>query len=94
MVDHISKIDMIKTQLLKVKKQLLLRNVFPGCADDCVRCEDTPQGCEKLREGIQMLTDQGIFLVEHSSATDEVSTLEIPYYPVQIPVENSPTTPW
>lgn len=40
-----------------------------------------------------MLIDQGVFLVEHSSAADEVSTLEIPYYPVQIPVENAPTTP-
>ncbi|XP_050889426.1 uncharacterized protein LOC127094663 [Lathyrus oleraceus] len=92
-VDRISKVDMIKTLLLEVKKQLLLRNVFPGCTDDCARCGDTPQGCEELREGVQMLIDQGIFLVEHSSAADEVSTLEIPYYPVQIPVENAPTTP-
>lgn len=39
------------------------------------------------------MIDQGIFLVEHSSAADEVSTLEIPYYPVQIPIENAPTMP-
>ncbi|XP_050908890.1 uncharacterized protein LOC127122628 [Lathyrus oleraceus] len=69
------------------------RNVFPGCTEDCARCGDTPQGCEELREGVQMLIDQGIFLVEHSSAANEVSTLEIPYYPVQLPVENAPTTP-
>ncbi|XP_050889673.1 uncharacterized protein LOC127094961 [Lathyrus oleraceus] len=92
-VDHISKVDMIKTPLLEVKEKFLLRNMFPGCIDDCARCGDTPQGCEKLRKGIQMLVDQGIFLVEPSSVTNEVSTLEIPYYPVQTPVENAPTTP-
>lgn len=39
------------------------------------------------------MIDQGIFLVEHTSTADEVSTLEIPYYPVQIPVVNTPITP-
>lgn len=92
-VDRISKVDMIKTLLLEVKEQLLLRNVFPGCTFDFTQCEDTPQGCEKLKKGIKVLIDQGIFLVEHSSVADEVSTLEIPYYPVQIPVENPPITP-
>ncbi|KAI5430338.1 hypothetical protein KIW84_034790 [Lathyrus oleraceus] len=86
-------VDMIKTLLLEVKEQLLLRNMFPGCTSDYTQCEDTPQGCEKLKKGIQVLINQGIFLVEHSSAADEVSTLEIPYYPVHIPVENPPITP-
>lgn len=92
-VGRISKVDMIKTPLLEVKKQFLLRNVFLGCTSDYAQCEDTPQGCGKLKKDIQLLIDQGIFLVEHSSAVDEVSTLEIPYYPVQTPIENAPTTP-
>ncbi|KAI5428533.1 hypothetical protein KIW84_033498 [Lathyrus oleraceus] len=87
------RVDMIKTMLLEVKEQLLLRNVFPGCTFDCAQCENTPRGCGKLKKGIKLLIDQGIFLVEHSSSADEVSTLEIPYYLIQIPVENAPTTP-
>lgn len=84
-VNRISKVNMIKNSLLVVKEPLLLKNMFPGCTPDCAHCLNTPQGCGKLKKGIQSLIDLGIFLVEHTSATKDVSTLEIPYYLVQLP---------
>lgn len=39
------------------------------------------------------MIDQCIFLVKHTSDAEDVSTLEIPYYPVQIFVVDTPITP-
>lgn len=78
----ISKVDMIKTSLLVVKEQLLLNNVFPRCTHDCTHCLNTPQGCGELKKGIKSLIDQGIFQVEYTASTKDVSTLEIAYYPM------------
>ena len=36
---------------------------------------------------------QGTFIVEYIHVVEDVSTLEIPYYPVQIPVVNTLVTP-
>ncbi|XP_050896696.1 uncharacterized protein LOC127103487 [Lathyrus oleraceus] len=80
-VDRISKVDMIKTPLLEVKKQLLLRNVFPGCTDDCARCGDTPQGCEELRE-VQIP-------VENAPTTPLVIVVPAPF-----PNESTKAVPW
>lgn len=89
----ISNVDMMKTHLLVLKEQLLLKNVFPGCTSDYAHCLNNPQGCGEVKKGIQLLIDQGTFLVEQIPIADDVSTLEIPYYPVQIPVANAPMTP-
>lgn len=80
--NRVSKVDMIKTHLLVVKERLLLRKVFLGCTYDCACCLNNPQGCGEFKRGIHLLIDQGIFLVEHTSAAEDVSTLEIPYYPI------------
>lgn len=63
-LNRISKVDMLKTPLLVVNEQLLQKNVFPDCTSDCVYCLKLPQGYEELKKGIQLLIDQGIFLVE------------------------------
>lgn len=56
-VNRISKVDMMKTPLLVVKEQFILKNVFPICTPDCAHCLNTPQGCGKLKKGIQTLID-------------------------------------
>lgn len=84
---------MLKTSLLVVKEHWLQKNMFSGFTFDCGQYLNNPQGCGELKKGIHLLIAQGIFLVEQTPTSEDVSTLEIPYYLVQIPVANSPTTP-
>lgn len=86
----ISKVDMMKTPLLVLKEQLLLKNVFPGCTSDCAHCLNNPQGCGEVKKGIQLLIDQGTFLVEQIPTVEDVYTLEIPYYPIQYMLQMLP----
>lgn len=52
-----------------------------------------PQKCEKLRNGVQQLMNEGIFMVEQVFDEEHMATLEIPYSPLQIPVSSSSVAP-
>lgn len=49
--------------------------------------------CEKLEYGVQQLMNQGTFPVEQVLTNEDVATLEIPYYPVQILIPANLVTP-
>lgn len=80
-------VEEIRTLLAVVKEQLLLNKVHPGCDTECEDCLMNPQDCEKLKAGVQKLIDQGVMIIEQIYAGNEVATLEIPYDPVQVPVD-------
>ncbi|XP_050914650.1 uncharacterized protein LOC127129531 [Lathyrus oleraceus] len=81
------RVEEIRTLLAVVKEQLLMNEVHPGCDAECEGCLVNPQDFEKLKVGVQKLIDQGVMIIEHMFAANEVSTLEIPYDLVRVPVE-------
>lgn len=54
-----------------------MNDVFPDCTCDCKQCLSDPKKCKQLKYGIQLLMNQGTFLVEKILADENVSTLEI-----------------
>lgn len=72
-------VDKMKTPIATVKEKLLMNEVFPGYDAKCEHCVVNPHTCQVLKVGVQKLIDQGVVLVEQSSTTKEVTTLEIPY---------------
>lgn len=80
-------VGQLRTPLGELKGQLLLNQVHPGCDASCEVCFDNPEKCNSLKSGIQVLINDGVLLVEHSSPLENVATLEIAYESVKFPLE-------
>lgn len=90
-----SRVDELKTSLIKIKEQLLTSSLFPVYDVDCKNCLINPQECEVLKSIVQRLMNEGIIVVEHRSSSEDVATLEIPYdqvQPLKISYDLSPMT--
>ncbi|XP_050896935.1 uncharacterized protein LOC127103747 [Lathyrus oleraceus] len=88
-----SRVDELKTPLIEIKNVLMKNNSFPVYNVDYEHCLINPQQCITLKSVIQRLMDHGILVVDCSSTTEEVSTLEILYdevLPMQIRYDLSP----
>lgn len=79
----VSRVDELKTPLIKIKEQLLKSSVFPVYDANCEHCVINPQECKVLMSIIHRLMNEGIMVVEHLSTSEVMSTLEIPYHEVQ-----------
>lgn len=89
----VSRVDELKTHLIKIMEQLLATSLFPICDADYKHFLNNPQECEVLKTAIQELTDQGIMVVKHLATSEDVATLEILYdqvQPLQILYDMSP----
>lgn len=85
----ITSINDLKTPLVEIKNVLLRSDVFSMCAQTCEYCLKDPQQCEVLKASMQTLMNQGILLIDRTSTTKDVLTLEILYKEVplvQIPI--------
>lgn len=59
-----------------------MNEIHPGCDAECEDYLMKPQGCEKLKAGIQKLIDQQVMIVEQMPVSNEIDMLEIPYDPI------------
>lgn len=87
----IKDVELLKTPLLSVKDALVKNDVFPGCFRNCHACQESIDGCDSLKKGIQKLISEGSLQCEKvvknkKIVKNEVSVISIPYSPAEIPV--------
>lgn len=87
--------ELLRTPLLSVKDALIKNDVFPGCFHGCCACQESIDGCDSLRKGIQKLINEGslqceITVKDKKMVEKEVSVISIPYSPAEIPVPAKP----
>ncbi|XP_050877108.1 uncharacterized protein LOC127080861 [Lathyrus oleraceus] len=92
-VESILRAEEVKTTMSVVLQRLEQFGFLEGVHDDCAVCEFDPDNCDKLRDCVQELMDQGLIQFSKSKAAKEVVVIE-PIMIVYRKKKNTKAVPW
>ncbi|XP_058771946.1 uncharacterized protein LOC131645720 [Vicia villosa] len=69
---YVTNVMSLTTPLPLIKKKLLQAGLFPGCIEDCYDCSSQPNGCTRLKIGIQCLMDNRKIMFEKVPSVEKL----------------------